>query len=256
MENGYTENNIKIKINPIVAIFIAIQVIFILAIIISVPKLLEDNEISAGDYNEQPKVAVEDLETILSGSSEEVETIERSLLGIIQNNINNVNLKSTIAIMRDIKESYFSYENLHHLSFVVDIPDLSQSYQIFYEYSDDENNQYISINDSIIPLCLSEYETKVYTEFECKDLYDQTTRNAIVAKYLPYFNFDYFSAYMNPSNIFEIIINPIGGDTINDIDSNLYIDMVKEKISSIGISPEIFEYRIISLEEITYIIEE
>lgn len=252
MEN----DNIKIKINPIAAIFVVVQVIFILAIIISAPKLFKDDEISAGDYNEQPKVVIENLGTIFSGSSERVETIERSLLGIIQNNTNNVNLKSAIATMRDVKESYFSYENLHHLSFIVDIPDLSQSYQIFYEYSDDENNQYISINDSIIPLCLSEYETKVYPEFECKDLYEQTTRNAIVAKYLPYFNFDYFSAYVNPSNIFEIIISPIGSDTINDIDSNSYIDMVKEKISSIGISPEIFEYRIISLKEITYIIEE
>lgn len=253
MENGHNEN--KIKINPIVAVFIIFQIIFILAIVISAPKLFQDNEIGAGDYDKQPKVTIQDLKTVLSGHPEKADAIERSLLDIIQNNTNDVNLKSSVATMRDLKEIYFDHENLHHLSFIADIPDLSQSYQIFYEYSDDENNPYLSQNDTIIPLCLSEYETKLYPEFVCKDLYEQTTRNAIVAKYLSYFNFDYFSAYIDLSDIFEIVINPIS-DNVSDVESSSYINTIKDNISSLGISAEIFNYHIVQPEDLNYIIEE
>lgn len=248
------ENDIAIKINPLMMAFIVFQMIFVIILIVSLPNLFQDNKISAGDYNAQPKVSIEGLQEILpTSSADKVGVIERSLLEIIKNNVNEVNLGESVATVRDVNGQYFSYENVYFLSFIVDIPALKQSYQMFYQDSSDEYSEYIGPDDTIIPLCLGEYEEKIYSEFNCKDIYDQTTRNVIVSKYLSFFGFENFSAFIDLTEPYDVRINPIAGD-ISGGDSRLYINMIKEKISSLGISPEMFRYSVVQPEEIDYML--
>lgn len=253
MENSTNSKNINYPL----LILILFQLVFIITTIISVAPLLnKDDKIAAGDYAEQPSVTITNLaQAIPSFPSKNVEELQHLLLNIIQVNDPNINLANTKAEIRNggVLEHYFSLPNLNYVSALIDIPKISQSYQLFLQFSDDEHNKNLDPNGSIIFLCITNPTNIVYSDFNCTDIYNQTTRNAIVEKYLNYFEFDGFAPiyhFENGSNNIEI--SPYSFSELNDDTKETYIQQVKDAITSLGISPDIFTYTVMPPEDVRY----
>ena len=98
-------------------------------------------------------------------------------------------------------------------------------------------------------LCLDDnYEIK-YPDFECKAIYPPETRTRIVSDYLQFYSFDNFTVGGDGQT--NVIINPIN----TKIDSQQLEDFknqTKQLIDSLGVSHQIFNYKIIGLEDLTY----
>ncbi len=99
-------------------------------------------------------------------------SIEFSIYDIVAYNTDNPNInKSGITVRNDsIVKAYREKTNVNYVTLIVDIPDLQQSYRVFYEWSDDKTNEYISPNNNAIAMCLNQKQI-VYDSFQCKDMY-------------------------------------------------------------------------------------
>lgn len=245
-------NNLK-DVNYPLLIFIAVQIVFIIMAAASIiPLLSKSDKIPAGDYASQPSVTIENLsQAIPDFPSNNTEELQHLLLSIIQINDSNVNLVDSRAIVREgtVINKYFHGPNLNYISAVIDIPEISQSYQLFYQYSNDPSNIYIDPNDSIIFLCVADETNVIYSDFDCTDIYSQTTRNSIISKYLKYVEFDDFMASTG-QNIDDITIFPVDFNRVNEDD---FIKQTKEAVRSFGISPDLFSYRVLSADEYNFI---
>ena len=205
--------------------------------------MLTSEEIDPGDYARIPSITIEGLPSDISSLDKEI--IESELLKIVKQNTEGVNLAETKAIVRSdfLKTHFFENQNLNYISAIVDLPAIEQSYQIFHEYSKDENNKYLYPNDTVIILCITDPDEIIYSNFACNDIYDQQTRNSLVGKYIDYLEFDNFYAYISPDNINEITIHVLQGD-MDDSTINKYTREVKSAIESLGIKPELFSYSV------------
>ncbi len=247
------ENSIDFKNTnyPLLA-FIVLQLSFIVVTIISiVPLLNKSDKIVEGDYAEQPSITIDNLaQAIPNFPSDNIEELQHALLDIVQANEYNVNLANTKAEIRDggVFTHYFPLPNLNYVSALVDVPEISQSYQVFLQFSNDKYNENLDPNDSIIFLCITDPNNIIYPDFNCTDIYGQKTRNAIAGKYLRYFDFDGFGAGVS-QNLDEITIVPA---VFGASDEQSFIEQTKTAIGSLGISPELFTYRIMQAEEYNF----
>ncbi len=240
------ENETK-KINYPILILILIQILFIILVIVSIKGLFTEERIDPDDITRQPSVNIESLSSKIPAlNADSISSIEHELLNIVGKNITDIDFIESKAIIRDesIHSHFFETENLGEVNFIVDIPDLEQSYQLFYEYSPDENNSYLESNDRIIALCVEPSEVK-YQDFNCNDLYSQGTRNFIIEKYLNFADFDNFYAEVTGKNHDQITINL---NWREETDGEEYIREAKEMVSSLGSSPDLFKYSIVQPE--------
>ena len=253
MENSTNSKNINY---PLLA-FIVLQLVFIIAAIISiVPLLNKSDKIAEGDYAKQPSITIDNLtQAIPNFPSDSTEELQHILLNIIQVNDPDVNLANTKAEIRDggVFAHYFPLPNLNYVSALVDIPEIGQSYQVFLQFSDDEYNENLDPNDSIVFLCITNPAHIIYPDFDCTDVYNQKTRNAITAKFLSYFEFnDFAPIYYSDNDSNDIEISPYTFEELDSSTKESYIQQVKDAIASLGISPDIFTYRVMNPEEIRY----
>ena len=246
----------EFRVNHLLLAFVIFQAIFfIVAIGLINSQLGQSNEIEEGNYKAQPHIYIDNLsESIPSFPSEYVDIVQSLLLYIVQNNNSNINLADSKAEVRDgaVYQYYFSRPNISYTSAIIDIPAISQSYQLFFQYSNDEQNEFLDPNDSVVFLCIKDPSNIIYPDFNCKDTYSQKTRNAIAAKYLQFFKFDQFSAGIESKNYNLVNIFP---NNFSYVDKDTFLKETKQAIQSLGISPELFEYHIMRPEDITYIIE-
>ena len=253
MQNS--QNN-KFIFDRLTLAFIAFQVIFITAITTSlISQLNRSDKIEEGNYESQPYIHIDNFsETIPEFPPEYIDVTQALLLNIAQNNDPNINLSDAKAIIRDgaIYQQYFSLPNINYISAIIDIPAISQSYQLFLQYSGDEQNKYLNPNDLITFLCIKDTSYIIYPDFNCEDIYSQETRKVITYTYLPFFNFNQFNAGINSKNYSQVNIIP---NNFDQVDENLFLEETRRAINSLGISPDLFDYYIYKPEDINYYIE-
>lgn len=138
---------------------------------------------------------------------------------------------------------------MHYVNFIVDIPSLEQSYQIFHEWSDDNSNKYYLVNMATLIMCPTTDQVK-YSNFNCKDKFNHHGQNYIVSEFIRYYNFNYFTVSIH-GDYSQVDINPIKLD-VSDSEKDSYIQKTKSTIQSLGIYPEIFTYHIVDPAELNY----
>lgn len=155
------DNKLK-NFNPIIAIAALIQIIFIIVAIVSVKRIIDSN---------QPTLEVEvtGLTSEIEGLKEEnQEVVEYAIYQAMSNNLPGENIKKSGVNIREdsLINRYYDKTNVHYANFIADIPEVSQSYQVAYVWSDDGLNKYVSPDVAIAVTCLDEKQL-IYGEFDC-----------------------------------------------------------------------------------------
>ena len=224
------------------AILIIAQIIFIVIAISIIVLNSHSEEISSVDYKRQPKVTIENLKSVLPDATNNyTDVLETHLANTVELNTNNYNVTSSKAIIRDgsFKMVNLDKDNVVFYSMIIDIPELEQSYQIYDHYSGDKepaNRMYI--------LCLDDNAEKVYPDFDCRDEYPDSTRRDIATSYIGYFDFGDFHAFTDQNDKTAIGITPYSPDITEDQKAS-YIRRTKEAVSSLSVSPDLFNYLVL-----------
>ena len=133
----------------------------------------------------------------------------------------------------------------------MDIPNLEQSYQVYYNYPIDQGLVTFFSEDTDAPfpdvlhsaLCVNEPSQIIYPDFDCRSIYHTDVRYQIVQSYINLLEFNDFSTNIDDTNQYQINLKPFPKSAANLDESN--ISQVKHAISSLGISPDMFTYHII-----------
>ena len=125
------------NINPLLAVFLIIQIIIILLIIFSMPKLFQDNN-NIDSPTEGPSIKIEGISAIIPDDFPEWrDLIEWDLFKTSLNNSKKESIpdSSITASIREetIKTQYFEEQNINYVRAIIDIPELLQSYELFLE---------------------------------------------------------------------------------------------------------------------------
>jgi len=233
-----------------VIVFLVIQIIIVI-LLVTIISNINNNSFEAPStkiFNLTQKV--NDLPT------DSVEPIQVSLYDAVE--INKGTLQSITDSDAEVRDGsvvnlYFEKQNVHYVSFIVDIPSISQSYQVFHEWSDEANNPYIMLNMATMTMCLPQ-SMSIYEDFKCHDRFAQNGQRIIVSTFIKYFNFDGFTAFVKEKENNVININPISTD-ISKAVKDSYIQQVKESVKSLAIPSELFEYYVMQQKDYTYIFE-
>lgn len=251
MYNNYNKFQQYIRQNPILlGVFIFIQITFVILLAILI------NRFANTETFEESNLPISNLEKDLQDLPENsVSTIQVALYDAVAENHGTLSdIEKNDAKVRDgtMVNLYFERQNMHYINFIVDIPSVQQSYQIFNEWSDNPVNKYYMTNKVTMAMCLPEDEI-IYQNFSCEDNFDHKGQNIITAEFLKYFSFEYFTPTLKNSDPSIININPVNAN-VDDDSKQLFIQETKDAISSLGISPEVFQYHIVSQDELDYVI--
>ena len=237
--------------NHLLLAFIIVQgVIILFATIAIVSQLQKSDRVDQNDYSNQPSVTIEDLDkNFVKFPEDRKGMIAANLLDIMRNNTPEINLANARAEIRDgsIREKHFDSINVDYASAIVDIPDLEQSYQVFLQSSSDSKNRYIDPNGAIIFLCIKNPSDIVYSDFDCVDTYSQKTRNSLVTQFIKYYQFNGFIAWVENDETVVIVPNDF-----NVVDAERFVGDARTAVESMGISSDLFEYRIMRAEDYNY----
>lgn len=249
----YDSNTTSRQINYPLVIFIVLQVIFvIIGIATIVSQLGQEDAINPDDTASLPHISITDFSKSITNIPEDrLDFIQSSLLNIASINQPSINMGDTKALVREgsVHEHNFAMQNVSYASAIIDIPELSQSYQLFLQYSNDKYNRYVAPDGTIIFLCLADPADIIYPDFNCTDTYSQNTRNSIIEQFLKYIEFDNFWAGTS-QNLNEINIIP---KDFSNINADEFISQAQEAVRSFGISPDLFSYRVTTAEEYNFI---
>ena len=248
------KENEQSKIPVAILVFIIIQIVFIIFLAISISNLLEDD--TKLKREDQPEITISNLKTLVSDLSDEYASdIQHSLTEIVELNTTNLGITDSSATIREesLNTVKSDYKGSKIISYIVDIPNLQQSYQMFYAYPINTNLGAPSTNNYRAILCLEDEKQIVYPDFECYSPFSSDARREIIGEYLGYFEFEYFSATLDDDNV-TVIISPIS-ESVTETTKKAYINQTKEAIKSLGISPDLFEYKVLTQADMTYYIE-
>ena len=157
------QNELKVRVNPVIMGLIIFQILFIFLLIISLNGIFNSNE-------PHLEINVNDLSQKIEGlDSAGADRIEYGIYQAISDNLSGNNVDKNGIYIRDgsLIKKYFESANVNYVNFIVDIPDVGQSYQVAYEWSDDESNKNISPAVSVAVMCLDE-EDLIYDTFDCR----------------------------------------------------------------------------------------
>ncbi|MBR2841578.1 hypothetical protein IKE80_02255 [Candidatus Saccharibacteria bacterium] len=224
------------------------QIIFIAIIAFIVSLFVHDEKISNVDYERQPKVVIENIKSFLPDATQDYSAVlGQKIAKTVESNAPNYDIFGSKATIREntFKMTKLEKDNTSFYSMIIDIPNLQQSYQIYDVYSSDNepaNRMYV--------LCLDNPSEIIYPDFQCKDEYPLNMRSIIVNYYLPYFDFNYFSTFME-DNFTKIYINPTEYSP-TEKEKETYLQETKEAVRSLGVSPDLFTYEIATPSDLTY----
>ncbi len=247
----FIDKNGSKRINPLALVFIIFQVILLVAIIITIiwvnSDKIADND--ATRYEKIPELTIKDLaKKAPSLSEQEIAGIQKKLFQIVSANTTTINVDKIEATIRDDKTHEQKFEHdAKYLNMIIDIPSLKQSYQVFYS-----TNAIIDPDITTFVLCLDEHTEAIYGDFNCKTTDNESIRETIVSSYLNYFNFEYFSVYIDSKDPETIIISP--SVTYNNSESTKasFIKEVKDAIDSLGMYPNAYEYYVRTAKDVNY----
>lgn len=161
------------KIGPITLIAIMVELTIIVFVIFTVVNSLKTDKETKGplQYNVE-----------ISNSRQEISNIDKDGLKDIQFSLydaawlNNDNLSSSDAINATIRpesveKQNFKEDNIYQVYFVIDFPELEQSYQVNHIYSTTKKyNSKLPINYRTMVYCPEESQ-KIYSNQTCRDRY-------------------------------------------------------------------------------------
>ena len=227
-------------------IFIIIQIIYMIIIISVLLSNTKNDRIEQMDIGRQPTISIKDLNSQLPDNAYRG-PIETVLTKTVELNSTEFNTSDSTANIREGSLSTVKFEDIDGIYFsaIVDIPNLEQSYQIYSFYSiGDRTPESLAYSTQYV-LCLDDQADKIYPDFDCQELFPQDARRSIVFSYLKYLKFNDFSLFPTQkpnSSIIYIDVDPTL-DISTDTEQS-YIQETKKAVSSLGISPELFEYKI------------
>lgn len=236
--------------------FSAIQMIIIIVLFSVIIINKQDDTIGDTGDRRQPAITIRDLSSELPENPKEyIKLVEQDLAKTVEAHTSSFNLSEAIAEVRQdtLKVKKFEELNGYYFSAIIDVPVLRQSYQIYSFYPTENSAPNSFPSATMYVLCIDDRSLMIYQEFDCKDEYPQQIRSNILATYLYYFNFQQFSVSINSDDHSKIIINPIKMET-SEQEQQKYLQQTKRAIDSLGISPESFEYNILTPEEQNYFI--
>lgn len=239
------------KISLATLVFIIIQIIFLVFLAISIPNLLKGN--TTLKREEQPKVTINNLRTLVPNLSDEyTNDIQHSLTEIVELNTTNLDIANLDATIRDnsLSSITFDYYGSKAINFIVDIPNLHQSYQMFYAYPIDVNLDAPYTNNYRTILCLEDEKQIIYPDFKCHSSFSPETRQEIVSEYLKDFEFDYFTVSLDRDNT-TVMISPIS-ESLTETAKSSYIQKTKDAIESLGAPSNLFTYKVLTQADMTY----
>lgn len=232
--------------NLILAVFISFQLLLIILVAVSLPRLFFNDKIGEIEINRQPQIVVNDLlDDIPSLYTDNINHIQRALFNTVKQNHPEISTSLSSTIRSDsIKTHTFEQLNSGFFSAIFDIPEIHQSYQVYYGHTSITGNE--APNDFISILCAPDATN-------CKDLASQPSKYDIVSRYLKLFNFNYFSTFIKNDEPSKVYINPTKRD-VSEAETNSYLQETKNTIESLGVSPDLFTYEIIKPSDLNYFI--
>ncbi len=246
------------NINPLLAIFLIAQFIFIALLAFTIPRLFESNDITV-NQDRLPSATIDDLNEYLPNLGNDAQKdIENSLHDLILANSPDQTVKNskTNATLKEVSSLHFDrLGGINYLSAVIDVPEVNQSYDFYYAYSDDPENGEFQGFFNI--LCPDRPEAKIYPDFNCQDtntdswLQYPATHLGLASSFLPYYYFDHFSISINSSEPTKVTITPISFD-IDEATRSSYIEETKSAVQALGFSPDLFTYYVSTVEDIDY----
>lgn len=257
MEEWQNQTDSRIKINIPTAIFIIIQVVFIIFLAISIPRLFQPSEINDEDPSRVPVAKINNFSSIIPENyTGYLQGIETTLFALILRNSPDMDISTSVdAVIRDnsVKNIYFKDQNINYISAIIDIPEIRQSYWFYNEYSDEEPNQYVDYYKSYRIFCLDNTQEIIYQDFSCKDDFGLAGKYELVSDFISRFEFNHFGVrYSLEDNSNRIEITPYTFDVLEDSTKESYIQQVKDAISSLGVSPELFSYYVLPANSVRY----
>lgn len=246
------EYNNTTKIPPTILIAIVLQILFITVLTVTIFSIInqENNPLT---YNSQPTISIDNPSSLgIDLPDSYINKISHNLTYAVELNTDNLDIPASKATIRDntvtLKE--FNSINSNLLSFIIDIPSLEQSYQIYYSYSSNPNKESFLSEDTDSSLafnpyvlCITEESQIIYPNFNCHSAFSSNTRYTIVNSYISQLYFDIFSISIDSTNPHQINLKPFRRVTTTLNES--HIAEVKAAIASLGISPDLFTYHII-----------
>ena len=246
-ENG------KKKINPIVLVFLAIQLLLIIIIFIIVAWINSSNDVIDNDaerYEKLPELTIENLADKVSALTEsEIKSIQKKVFEIVSENSKSINVDIKAKI-RDDNVHYIAFDRHHtsYLNMTIDIPNLEQSYEVFYS-----SNAVIDPEVPTYVLCLEDDADIVYKDFKCKSSDDESIRDTMIETFIKFFDFDYFSAYISTDDSSTIVIDPSITYDNDEATKKSYIAEAKGAVESLGFSPDKYNYYVRTAADVDYI---
>lgn len=247
----------KIRQHPILVIFVILQIVFLIILGVVLGNLSNENQgnLTGEAYEEsRPQLTIENLaKSVDFLSGDDISNIQKTLFDKIMDNNNSLKASDVKADVREGTVRTFEADGIgmNLLSFIVDVPSLEQSYQVFYEYADKE----LELENPTSVLCLDNWSEKRYDNFSCRGSGDDDTRRGVVAMYLGGAEFNDFAVSMDEGR--KVITMDVFPNIVVDEEKrNGYIDEVKRAIEDLGMSPEMFEYRVMTPDEIVDSLEE
>lgn len=155
----------KITINPIMAVLVAIQVIFVIFAVISFQELSKPDEPVLN-------VNVAGLSQDIEGLPEDANhDIEYSVYQAVAKNTSQSNsVQKTGVNIREgsLIREHFEATDVDYVSFIADVPEVQQSYRVSYVWADNPNNSYVSTDYKAVTFCLPK-DQLIYGDFNCKE---------------------------------------------------------------------------------------
>ncbi len=203
----------RMKANPLITGFIVFGAIVIILLVVTLINLLRDNEFGTeiridnltSEYQNLPKIR-QDL-------------IFNNLYETIAfNSPDGMEIPKSGAIVREgsAKYDYNETTKVYYGDFIVDIPNIEQSYRIQFEWSPINNNQSLG-GYPVVITCLKK-EFQIYPNFVCKDIVEMNAfwENA--------FQLDYTFGASTSSIVRKTISNYL----INEIEADGYTIRIDE----------------------------
>lgn len=246
----------RIELDMPVVVFVVIQIVFIVFVALSLARLLRSDKISYDDTKEIPVAKIDNLDSVTHGDYfGSTRSLEMTLFELAVRNSAGNNISTSVeAFIREdsIREVYFENKDVNYFSAIIDIPELEQSYWFYNEYSNDKNNEYIDYSKTYRLFCLDDSQEKIYPDFGCEDGFGLKGRPEIVSDLITYFEFNYFSAsYSMSDNSTMIKIYPHSLN-IDEETKQSYIQQTRDAVYSLGISPDLFAYRVMGPGDIDF----
>ena len=249
-------DNTQKQPNYLAIIFSIIELVFVIsigAIIINI--ISQSNNVKTWDNQSYVKIdqsAIENIEL----QNNYLEDIARALTETIALNTPDFSVSDSSATIREDSISLVEFPRytFNALSFIVDIPNLEQSYQVYYKYPTGTAAEISYGENPYAILCLDDSSQIIYSDFNCHTPYPANTRQKIVTEYSRFLEFDNFTISFNESNPTLIEITP--ATNVADAVGELYIAETKSAIKSLGVSPNSFTYKVTKPEDLNFILPE